>query len=194
MYELKERIRPLMSEYRYNHTLSVAEECKTLAEIFGIDGKNLIISGYLHDITKELPTKDQIELCEKMGERLEGYELLSEKTLHSYSAPALIKRDFPEYATDEILSAVRYHTTGRENMTLTEKLLYLADYIEKTRKFDECKRLRRFFYADLSDPVKRLDETVLLSLKYTLNELLSKDGFIHPQTLNAYNSLLINQK
>ena len=194
MYELKERIRPLMSEYRYNHTLSVAEECKTLAEIFGIDGKNLIISGYLHDITKELPTKDQIELCEKMGERLEGYELLSEKTLHSYSAPALIKRDFPEYATDEILSAVRYHTTGRENMTLTEKLLYLADYIEKTRKFDECKRLRRFFYADLSDPVKRLDETVLLSLKYTLNELLSKDNFIHPQTLNAYNSLLINQK
>ena len=189
MHKLKESISKRMSEYRYLHTLSVARECERLAEIFGIDGKLLITSAYLHDITKEMTVDEQTELCRSMGERLDEYAILSPKTLHSYSAPALIKRDYPEFADPEVLSTVRCHTTGKENMTLPEKLLYLADYIEPTRKFEECKKLREFFYSDLSDPHKRLDSTIFLSLKYTLYDLLAKGEFIHPETVKAYNSL-----
>ena len=189
MHKLKESIAERMSEYRYLHTLSVAEECQKLAKIFDIDEKTLVISAYLHDITKEMPLEEQTELCRSMGETLDEYAILSPKTLHSYSAPALIKKDYPEYATPEIMSTVRCHTTGKEDMTLNEKLLYLADYIEPTRKFDECKKLREYFYSDLSNPLKRLDSTIFLSLKYTLNELLAKGEFIHPQTVMAYNSL-----
>ncbi|MBR5322275.1 MAG: bis(5'-nucleosyl)-tetraphosphatase (symmetrical) YqeK [Clostridia bacterium] len=190
MFNLEKEIRPLMSNYRYNHTLSVVSECKNLAELFGIDGEKLIASAYLHDITKEMPTDSQLLLCEKMGIEIDKDTLNSPKTLHSFTAPALIMSDFPQYADKEILSAVRYHTTGRANMTLTEKLLYLADYIEPTRKFDECKRLREYFYADTCDIQKRLNDTIVLSLKYTISELLEKKEFIHSQTLECYNSLI----
>ncbi len=194
MIDLQKRIRPLMSEYRYNHTLSVVNECSELAKLFGIDERMLVIAAYLHDVTKEIPTAEQLQLCEDIGIAIDECTLNSPNTLHSFSAPALIKRDFPEYAEDTVLSAVRYHTTGRADMTLCEKLLYLADYIEPTRKFEDCKKLREYFYTNTCDIYKKLDDTILLSLKYTISDLLEKGEYIHLETLKAYNTLLRTQE
>ena len=182
-----------MSEYRYNHTLSVAKECENLAHLFNIDEKNLVISAYLHDITKEMDIQEQIELCKQFGFEPDQDTLNSPKTLHSFSAPFLIKKDFPEYATDEILIPIKYHTTGRANMSLNEKLLYLADFIEPTRKFAECIKLRNSFYSSNDDLQKKLDRVILDSLKYTIDELNEKKQFIHSETIQAYDFLLVNK-
>ncbi len=190
MIDLEKMIRPLMSDYRFKHTLSVVDECKNLAKLFGIDEKKLVTAAYFHDITKEMPTEKQLTLCKDIGIEVDADTLNSPKTLHSFTAPALIMRDFSQYADEEILSAVRYHTTGKANMTLTEKLLYLADYIEPTRKFDDCKKLREFFYTNTSDISKKLDDTIILSLKYTISDLLEKGEFIHPRTIESYNSFV----
>lgn len=189
MLELEERIKGLMSDYRYRHTLSVADECKRLAALFGIDEKELVTAAYLHDITKELTTDEQLALCDEMGVTIDRDTLNSPKTLHSFTAPALIMRSFPEYATPAVLSAVRYHTTGRADMTLHEKLLYLADYIEPTRQFADCKKLREYFYSSGDDLMTRLDKTLFLSLKYTVNDLVDKGAYVHPETIRAYNAL-----
>jgi len=190
MYDLKNRIRPYMSESRLSHTLSVAKECERLADIFGIDREPLVIAAYLHDVTKEMPLDEQIQLCRLQGVAIDKEASRSPKTFHAFSAPALIKKDFPEYATDTVLSAVRYHTTGKADMTLYEKLLFLADYIEPTRKYEECQKLREFFYTDTQNVQKRLDRSVLISLRNTLAHLLQKNEPIHPETLNAYNFLI----
>ena len=193
MVDLKEKIRPYMSERRYNHTLAVAEECKQLASMFGIDEDILATAGYLHDITKEMPIEEQILLCENNGLALDEATLSSPKILHSFSAPFIIKKDFPECAKEEVLIAVSYHTTGRDNMSIYEKLLYLADYIEPTRKHEECIALRKFFYEPTDDIHKRLDDTIFLSLKYTISDLLQRGKYIHPLTIKSYNYFLTNK-
>ncbi len=190
MFDLEKEIRSSMSEYRYNHTISVVNECKSLAKLFDVNEEKLVTAAYLHDITKEMPIENQLLLCKTMKIEVEEDTLNSPKTLHSFTAPALIMRDFPRYAEKEIISAVRYHTTGRANMTLTEKLLYLADYIEPTRKFEDCKKLREYFYTNTCDITKRLNETIVLSLKYTISDLLEKGEFIHPKTIECYNSFV----
>lgn len=192
MTELKNKIKKYMSLPRYNHTLSVAEECERLAELFGIDGRNLVIAAYLHDITKDMSEEDQKKLCAEFSATIDDSTLASPKTLHAFSAPFLIKRDFPEYAEDEILEAVRYHTTGKADMSLTEKLLYIADYIEPTRQYEGCKKLREYFYSSKTDLFARLDKTILMSLHNTVDGLTRKKLPIHQETINAYKFLLLN--
>ena len=187
MCDLSLRIKKYMSDYRYNHTLSVVEECKELAKLFDIDGKELVTAAYLHDITKEMSIDDQISLCKEFDSCPDENYLKSPKTMHSYSAVFLIKKDFPEYANENVLAAVKNHTTGREDMSLNEKLLYLADYIEPTRKFDDCKSVRKYFYEPTEDIYKRLDETIFFSLKLTVSSLLKDNEYIHIDTLKAYN-------
>ncbi len=187
MKDLEQRIKKYMSDYRYNHTLSVANECRKLARLFEIDGEKLIISAYLHDITKEMPIEEQHKLCEEFSCKLDMNAKYSLKTLHAFTAPLLIQKDFPEYSDEIILNTVRYHSTGRANMTLYEKLLYLADYIEPTRKFDDCKAVREFFYNNTYDINKRLDDAICFSFKLTISDLIENDEFIHTETINAYN-------
>ncbi len=176
-----------MSDYRYVHTLSVVEECKQLARLFNIDDKELTTAAYLHDITKEMSIDKQISLCEEYNSYPDDNYLKSPKTLHSYSAVFLIKKDFPEYATENILLAVKNHTTGRSGMYLNEKLLYLADYIEPTRKFEDCQALRKYFYEPTNDIYQKLDETIFTSLKMTISSLLENNEYVHLDTLKAYN-------
>ena len=190
MLELKEKIKEYMSVYRYNHTLSVAEECKSLADLFEIDATNLVCAAYLHDVTKEMSVEDQLQLFAEANVPLDEDTKTSPKTLHSFSAPLFIKKHFPEYANDVILNAIRFHTTARADMTLTEKLLYLADYIEPTRKFEDCKKLREFFYSSKEDKFATLDKAIIISLKNTIDELSREGSYIHKETINAYNYLL----
>ncbi len=193
MFDLENRIASYMSEYRYEHTISVVNECIELAKLFNIDNKTLVVSAYLHDISKELDLKEQLDICKEMKIEIPSDCISSPKTLHAFTAPAVIKRDFPEFYTKDIVDAVTYHTTGREDMSLCEKLLFLADYIEPKRKFDDCKLLREYFYNNKSkDWYKTLDETIFTALKFTISDLLDKKAFIHPKTVSAYNYIQNN--
>ena len=170
-----------MSDYRYNHTLSVVKECKDLAKLFGIDEEKLVNAAYLHDITKEMPIEKQLRLCETMGIEVDADTLRSPKTLHSFTAPALIMRDFPQYADKEVLSAVRYHTTGRADMTLLEKIIFIADYLEPNRNEAENLPLVR------SQVFCNIDDALCTILKDTLLYLDDSDKVIDPMTLETYN-------
>ena len=150
----------------------------------------------LHDITKELPVQEQVLLCNAYGIPVDDGDLLAPKTLHARTAAAQIPVDYPAFADPLIVSAVRWHTTGHAGMTLTEKLLYLADYIDASRTFRNCVLLRRYFWGaepEKLTPQERntlLRETLLLSYDMTIRDLLEEGTPVAADTVEARNELL----
>lgn len=191
---IRGKIRQYMSDKRLWHTCAVEEEIGSLARIYCPDAEfELRVAGILHDITKELKTREQVALCHEFNIEYTEQELLSPKIFHAKTAIPVIKRDFPEYAKLHAVEAIRWHTTGRKEMNLYDKLLYLADWIEPTRTFNLCKELRDFFYNNiksansLEEKGKVLLDTLIKSFDMTINLLIDEGAIIHPDTLDARN-------
>lgn len=192
---LRGKIGAYMSGKRFLHTLAVEAEIEKLAAIYAPEREYMLhAAALLHDITKELPITKQLQLCDEFGIIYTDEECCTPKIFHSRTAPAVIERDFPEFATDELLSAVRWHTTGHSDMTLTEQLLFLADYIEDTRTFPSCVELREFFWNGIynaDDKQAHLNDTMILALDMTVRELCEDKQPIHLDTVAARNSFIM---
>lgn len=193
-----ESIRTAMRErhdnYRFAHTCAVAEEALRLAALFELteaDTESLHIAALLHDCTKGLKYPEQVALADKLGVKLSTDDLASPKVLHSLTGAAVAKSEFD--VSDEIADMIACHTTGKENMTLPEKLLYLADYIEPTRTFEDCVALRRYFYENTTaDLHQHLDKTLIRSFDQTIKLLIDEESYIHTLTIKSRNFLLQN--
>lgn len=198
--DLREKIRGYMGEKRLSHTLAVERETEKLAQLFAPDLEyELRAAALLHDVTKELPHEKQLELCRENGIKYGFDEMFMPKIFHARTAPIIIKRDFPEFATDTVLDAVRWHTTGHVAMTVTEQILFLADFIEDTRTFESCIAIREFFWNGISaadDEEKRLahlTDTMIFALDTTICELCEDKMPIHEDTVAARNSFIIKK-
>ena len=198
---LRGKIQPYMREKRLSHTLAVEREAASLAGIYIPECEFMLrTAALLHDITKELSLEKQLQLCHESDIIYTKEEILAPKLLHSMTAPAVIKRDFPEFADADVLSAVRWHTTGRAGMSLCESILFLADFIEETRTFESCVELRRFFYdgygkaADEASRQTLLYDTMILAFDMTLRELTSEGMPIHPDTVAARNYFICKKR
>ena len=190
---LRGEIMKHVSGKRLLHTYAVENEIKRLGELYGFDKDGLIklrVSALLHDITKEMPTEKQIEFCKERGLKITEDDVKSPKLFHSLTGAYLSRELYPDIVDDTVFSAILYHTSGRPNMTLSEKLLYLADYIEETRTFPDCITLREYFYSTDVFSVEHLDKTLLLSYDMTVRNLLDEGKTVHPTTILARNSLI----
>ncbi len=198
--DLREKIVPYMGAKRLSHTLGVEREITALSGIYAPDDEYLLrVSALLHDITKKLSHSEQLALCDEYGIAYSSEEKQMPKVFHSRTAAIIIERDFKEYAYDDVISNIRFHTTGRADMTIGEILLYLADYIEDTRTFEDCVKLRRFFYEGLeranSESLRKalLENTLMLSFDMTINGLLEEASPIHADTVAARNFLVCHR-
>ncbi|MBQ8288800.1 MAG: bis(5'-nucleosyl)-tetraphosphatase (symmetrical) YqeK [Clostridia bacterium] len=192
---LEERIAKRLDSFRFAHTLSVRDECLQLAELFELSERDTTLlaeAALLHDSTKALQIAEQATLAQILGIELTQDDLDSPATLHAITGAAMARVDFD--APVAVTAAIACHTTGKENMTLFDKLLFLADYIEPTRKFEDCIRVRRYFYEESVDqPLeKRLNATLLLAFDLTIAGLIEEGRPIHPQTIKSRNFLLKN--
>lgn len=180
-----------MGERRLPHVLGVEEECGRLAELFALssqDRERLIIAALLHDITKYYSEEEHLRFLEGKGVFLTDDSRRCVKTLHALSGAYRARELYPDAVDEEVFTAIRYHTTGRAGMGLLEKLLYLADYIEPTRTFEDCVELRNYFYDRLEKGLPKeqvLNEALLLSLDMTLADLTKQNKPIHVDTLEA---------
>jgi predicted HD superfamily hydrolase involved in NAD metabolism len=171
--------------------LAVEEEVAELAVLFGLsenDSNRLRAAAILHDITKELSVDGHLELCKKHSLEVTEDDLKSPKVFHSLTGAYEAMELYPETIDRETFNAIKYHTTGRAGMTLFDKLLYLADYIEKTRSFPDCVKLREYFYSKPAS-VGHLNKTLLISFDMTLKNLEDEGQFVHPSTLIARNAI-----
>lgn len=190
---LRGEIQKHISGKRLLHTYAVENEIKRLGELYGFnEGEitKLRVSALLHDITKEIKTDGQLSLCKEHGITVTDDELKSPKLFHSMTGAYVSRKLFPELVDEAVFNAILYHTSGREAMTLFEKLLYLADYIEETRTFSDCVRLRELFYAAESFTEKHLNRILLISFDMTIKNLIEDGYFIHPKTVKARNFLV----
>jgi nicotinate-nucleotide adenylyltransferase len=189
---LREEIRGRLSEGRFIHTEGVEKTAAAISEIYapGLVQK-MRAAALLHDFTKEYSLEKQLKICHDFGIILRDDEKSAPLILHSITAAALIPSEFPEYVCDEIIGAVRWHTTGHAGMTLPEKILCLADYIEDGRKYSDCIAAREVFWGGHpeklgeSERISLLDRTLVISLENTVAHVEAKGGVVNRDTYEA---------
>lgn len=173
---LRERAHSYLHQQRIDHVVGCELEAQRLARHWGADPESAREAAILHDITKKLSTREQLILCEKYGIITDKPECNSEKLLHAKTGSALAKDEFG--VSDDVASAIYWHTTGRANMTLLEEIIYMADYIEPNRNFDRVEELRELAYDDL-------DKAMALGLEMTMDELRAKGVETHKNSRDA---------
>ena len=180
---LKERL----LEKRYIHSLNVADSARELAKKYGADEEKAYFAGLVHDIMKNASEEEQLQIMEKGGIILSRTEKINKKLWHAMAGECYLRIE--KGITDEdILNAVRYHTTGRAGMSLLEKVVYIADYISVERDYDDVDVMR-----DLSMN-KGLDEAALYALKFSFKSLSKKEKLIHTDSVEYYNELIIERE
>ena len=174
------QLRPIALSYlkakRCAHVLGTAATAVKLAEKYGADAHRAEVAGLLHDCTKKLSMAEQLALCERYGIVLDELEKKALKLLHAKTGAALARDVFG--VDDEIYNAILWHTTGKPGMTVLEKVIYLADFIEPTRDFPGVDTLRRTVWEDL-------DRGLLMGLEMTVEEMQKMGSPIHVNTLTA---------
>ena len=188
--ELKEIIQASLSEKRYEHVLSVVDEENFLSDVFEIaDRSPLLHAALLHDCTKEWSLERHLEYARENSHALSESDIKSPPVLHARTGAIRAMAEFGE--DDRVFDIIFCHTTGKADMNLCEKILFIADFIEKGRSYTACIETRNGFYADiekcktLEERLCALDRAVLSSLEFTVSYLQKKEMFVHPDTLCA---------
>lgn len=165
---------------RIRHIRGTEEEAVRLALHWGADAELARKAGILHDCTKYLELDEQLHLCAKYGIVLDELERRAVKLLHSKTGAAIAREVFG--MPQEVYDAIYWHTTGKGNMTLLEKILYVADYMEPNRDFEGVERLRELAYSDL-------DAAVLLGCEMSIQDMEERGQPVHFRTQEAYDWL-----
>ncbi|MEG2376946.1 MAG: bis(5'-nucleosyl)-tetraphosphatase (symmetrical) YqeK [Clostridia bacterium] len=179
--EIEEEVKARLSARRYGHTMRVAHTAQELARRYGVNEHDAYTAGLLHDVTRELSREEQLKLCEKHGIILDNVSKETPALMHAITGAFVAKHEF--HASDEICSAVRYHTVGRAEMTRLERVIWLSDMIEPAREFRGVDKLRTLANEDL-------DCAVLEGLNLTFMHLIPKMQRVHVSMLEARNWLL----
>ena len=189
-----------LSPKRLRHVLAVRDMAARLAELYCPEDTEILqAAALLHDMTKELSPQEQIALCDRYGIPRTRGDVLAPKCFHAMTAAALIPVMYPAFADPRIVSAVRWHTTGRVGMTLDEKLIYLADYIDESRTFPDCVTLRNLFWdahpeqMEMPARLAHLRTVLIVSYDMTITGLIRDGVPVSPDTFLARNELLCEQ-
>ena len=195
---LRMRVSASMSDFRFVHTAEVEKMAVRLGALYAPEKIDVLrVAALLHDVTKEKKPDEHIKMLEENGESVSDDDRAAYKTLHARSAVYAIKKDYPEFALNEVIGAVRYHTTGRAEMNICESIIFLADYIDESRKFDDCIYLRRYFWdaepekMDMDARIEHLNKTILLALDITVKALEQEKSPISVLSIEARNSLIL---
>ena len=187
--KLRKEMEKILEPKRYEHTLSVAYTAANLAAVYGEDVEKALIAGILHDCAKCMSHKRQVILCEKYHLQLSQIEKEEGSPLLHAKAGSVLAREEYDIEDEDILNAISFHTTGRPQMSMLEKIIYIADYIEPGRRhmkrfgegapMERLRQIRQMAYRDL-------DETLCNILSDTLGYLDSKGGRVDPMTRTTY--------
>ena len=178
---LRDKAYRLLSEKRIPHVAGCEEEAVRMAERWGEESSLAAAAGILHDCTKKLAYEEQLQLIRKYDILCEDDLLNAPKLLHAVTGSAVAEHEFT--MPEAVVSAIRWHTTGKAGMTLLEKIIYLADYIEPTRCFDGLNELRRLAYEDI-------DAAMALGLKMSVADVTARGNVPHADSLAAYDYFL----
>jgi predicted HD superfamily hydrolase involved in NAD metabolism len=171
-----------ITEHRYLHTIGVMETAIQLAQKYGEDPKKAEIAAIFHDYAKFRPKDEmkQIIIDQKMPIQLLDY---NSELWHAPVGAYLVEKEVG-ITDQDVLGAIKYHTSGRPNMALLEKIIYVADYIEPGRHFPGVEEVRELAQTNL-------DKALLKSLQNTIQFLIKKNQAVYPDTIETYNFYIL---
>ncbi len=183
--DYKAHIKTRLTPKRYNHSLAVADEARRLALKYGADPEQAYLAGLLHDVLKDTAPEIQLQILAQFGIMLSPIEKSAPKLYHAMAGAAYLKHVL-QIADEEIINAVRYHTTAKKGMTLLEKILYLADYTSADRDYNGVEEMRQA--VDIS-----MSRAMEIALCFSITELAEMCRPIHPDTIDAYNEIMLQK-
>lgn len=172
--ELLKEVKEKISIERFNHSIGVVKRAVEYAKIYNVDIETVKLTAIAHDIAKEMTKEEK----EKYQLSFDDIEILNQN-LHHAKIGAIICKEKYNF-TDDMTNAIKYHTTGRENMSILEKIIYLADATEPGRDYIDLE-----YYVDLSKT--NIDKAVLEVSEWCIKNLLNKNSIIHLDTIKCYN-------
>lgn len=183
--KMRQEILSRLTGYRVEHTLGCEKAAIALAKRWGADPEKCALAMLLHDITKAFSCHQQLNLCKEYDIIPSDIEKKEWKMLHGKTAAAIGLREYG--ISQDIADAVACHTTGKAGMTLLDKIVYLADYIEETRDFEGVEQARKLAYEDI-------DAALVYCFDSTITELIGRGKLINMDTVAARNELLDGSK
>ena len=182
--EYTEVLKGRLTERRFIHSLNVAKSARELAGIYGYDEDKAYTAGLIHDCCKDTPAGLQLSYMLENGMALTDTEISTAKLYHAMCGSMFIQKEFG-IDDEEIINAVRYHTTGRKDMTLLEKIVFIADFISEERDYNGVDIMRE-------KARRSLDEAIVEGLSFTIKDLIDAGRVVHTDTLGAYNDAIVN--
>lgn len=180
--EIVSYLKENLKEKRFKHSLSVRDTAVKLAEFYNEDAEKAKIAGLVHDCAKYLVYRETIEISKKYGYDIDEISLKNPELLHGV-AGAYIAKNTMGIEDKQILNAIVCHTTGKINMSVLEKIIFIADYIEPLRNFPGVEEVRRKTYENL-------DEALIMAFNKTIKYVVENGQLLHLDTVKARNYLM----
>lgn len=179
--ELYEDVKSILSEKRFKHTEGVIKRAVEYAKVYNANMEDTKLAALAHDIAKEIPQEEAFNLIKKYEIELDEIEKVNFNLIHSKLGAEIVKEKYG--FNEDIINAIKYHTTGRENMSILEKIIFLADATEENRAYKELDNLVNMIKDNI-------DEGMLFTLKWTFNDITNKKYLLHLDSVKAYNFLV----
>ncbi len=175
-------LKDMLSEKRYAHSLSVADTAAKLAVINDADIEKAYLAGLMHDYAKDIPAEKLLEIAQEQGLITDETEILAPYLLHG-PVGAYLLRERKIITDEEILQAIALHTTAGKDMSLLDRIIYMADYIEPGRKYGNVDNIRTITYKNLDFGLASCFDNVIMYL-------ISSGSYIHPNSIMARNTVI----
>lgn len=175
--ELYNEVKKGLSEKRFKHSEAVVKRAIEYAQIYNVDVSTVKLVAIAHDIAKELTSEEINRYVQKYNIELDNIEKVNRDLIHAKIGAYICKNEYN--FTDDMVNAIKYHTTGRTNMSILEKIIYLADATEETRKYCSSN------YVDIIK--KDIDQGMIEICKWVINRLLENNKVIHLNSIECYN-------
>ncbi len=174
-----------LSKSRYEHSVAVMERAEYLAELYDVDKEKAKLAGLLHDVMKDLESRMLLQFINESAIILSVVEKKSPPLWHAVGGFLYLK-DVLNITDEDVLNAVRYHTTGRANMSDLEKVIYLADLTSDDRNYEDIQYVRK-----LSE--ESLNKGMRYCIEYLIGDLIKKGKMLHQDTVDCYNELVMQE-
>jgi predicted HD superfamily hydrolase involved in NAD metabolism len=186
LVEMDALLKQSLKANRYIHSVNTMNVAVSLAEHYGENREIAAIAGLLHDCAKNLNDEDTIKYCQANGVELSEIEQRQVFLMHG-AVGAIIAKEKYGVKDEVILNAIKFHTTGCAKMSMMDKIIFLADYIEPGRTHCEAEYARKLAFVDIN-------KSLICAFDSVIKYVMSQNGLIHPFTIDARNSILISGK
>ena len=181
--QYEQEVQRHLTEKRFYHSQCVAQEGARLAQRYGADVEKARLAGILHDIMKDTPPEQQLKILQDSGILLTKTQRHNRKLWHALAGAAYLQQTL-QVKDGDIVEAVRCHTSGKKDMSLLEKVLFVADYISADREYPGVERMRQAAY-------RSLEEAIVEGVLFTVQELMGQRLPVAAESVEAYNDALL---